>query len=87
MQRGMTAGDAAQLYSVLTIGDGLISQIPALFISITAGIIISRVSVDEEGNLGTDISGQLLDQPNALMVAAVIVTMMGLIPGFLLWSF
>lgn len=82
MQRGMTAGDAAQLYSVLTIGDGLISQIPALFISITAGIIISRVSVDEEGNLGTDISGQLLDQPNALMVAAVIVTMMGLIPGF-----
>lgn len=82
MQRGMTAGDAAQLYSVLTIGDGLVSQIPALFISITAGIIISRVSVDEESNLGSDISSQLLDQPKALMVAAVIVTMMGLIPGF-----
>ncbi|WP_020560412.1 type III secretion system export apparatus subunit SctV [Thiofilum flexile] len=82
VQRGMAAGDAAQLYSVLTIGDGLISQIPALFISITAGIIISRVTVDDDSNLGTDISGQLLDQPNALMVAAVIVTMMGFIPGF-----
>jgi type III secretion protein V len=82
LQRGMTAGDAAQLYSVLTIGDGLVAQIPALFISITAGIIISRVSVDDDSNLGTDISSQLLDQPKALLVASGIVAMMGLIPGF-----
>ena len=50
MQRGMTMGDAVQLYSILTIGDGLVSQIPALFISITAGIIVTRVRGEEEAN-------------------------------------
>lgn len=81
-QRGMEIGDAMELYSILTIGDGLVSQIPALFVSITAGIIVSRVTVDEETNLGEDIGNQLTGQPNALMIAAVVVTLMGLIPGF-----
>jgi type III secretion protein V len=82
MQRGMTIGDAVQLYSILTIGDGLVSQIPALFISITAGIIVTRVRGEEESNLGSDIGGQMLAQPSALLGAAAIVTGMGLIPGF-----
>ncbi|MBO0614417.1 type III secretion system export apparatus subunit SctV [Thiothrix fructosivorans] len=82
MQRGMTMGDAVQLYSILTIGDGLVSQIPALFISITAGIIVTRVRGEEEANLGSDIGGQMLAQPSALLGAAAIVTGMGLIPGF-----
>ncbi|CAA6801627.1 MAG: Type III secretion protein V [uncultured Thiotrichaceae bacterium] len=81
-QRGMEIGDAMELYSILTIGDGLVSQIPALFVSITAGIIVSRVTVDEETNLGEDIGNQLTDQPNALMIAGVVVSLMGLIPGF-----
>jgi type III secretion protein V len=81
-QRGMPIGEAMQLYSLLTIGDGLVSQIPALFVSITSGIIVSRVTVDEDSNLGEDIGRQLLGQPNALLIGAAVVTLMGLIPGF-----
>jgi type III secretion protein V len=49
LQRGMSAGDAAKVYSILTIGDGLVAQIPALFISVCAGISVTRVSTDEGG--------------------------------------
>lgn len=82
MQRGMAMGDALQLYSILTIGDGLVSQIPALFISITAGIIVTRVRSDDDSNLGSDIGSQMLGQPKALLAAAGIVAGMGLVPGF-----
>ncbi|MEB4589427.1 FHIPEP family type III secretion protein [Candidatus Thiothrix sp. Deng01] len=82
MQRGMAMGDALQLYSILTIGDGLVSQIPALFISITAGIIVTRVRAENDNNLGADIGGQMLGQPSALLAAAGIVGAMGLVPGF-----
>ncbi len=81
-QRGMSIGDATHLYTILTIGDGLVSQIPALFVSITSGIIVSRVTVDEDSNLGEDIGKQLLGQPSALLIGAAVVTLMGLIPGF-----
>lgn len=81
-QRGLTAGEAMHLYSVLTIGDGLIAQIPALFISITAGIIVTRVS-DSDGpsNVGKDIGTQILAQPRALMIGAAIMFGFALIPG------
>lgn len=82
MQRGMAMGDALQVYSILTIGDGLVSQIPALFISITAGIIVTRVRTEDDNNLGSDIGGQMLSQPSALLAAAGIVSAMGLVPGF-----
>jgi type III secretion protein V len=83
MQRGMPAGEALQLYSILTIGDGLVSQIPALLIAITAGIIVTRVTTDEStADLGADISSQILAQPRALMVAAGIVFLFALSPGF-----
>lgn len=82
MQRGMPMGEALQLYSVLTIGDGLVSQIPALFISITAGIIVTRVRSEDDNNLGGDIGGQMFGQPKALLAAAGIVSAMGLVPGF-----
>lgn len=82
LQNGMSMGDALQVYSILTIGDGLVSQIPALFISITSGIIVSRVTVDQESNLGADIGKQLLAQPSALLAAAGIVSAMGMVPGF-----
>ena len=82
MQQNMSFGDAGALYSILTIGDGLVSQIPALFISITAGIIVSRVTTDEDTNLGQDIGNQMMSQPNALLIASGVVFIMGLIPGF-----
>ncbi|MFC4297769.1 type III secretion system export apparatus subunit SctV [Castellaniella hirudinis] len=83
MQRGLTAGEAVQVYSILTIGDGLIAQIPALFIAICAGMIVTRVQTGEGGpsNVGKDIGAQVLAQPRALLIAAAVALGMGLIPG------
>lgn len=83
MQRGMSAGEAVQVYSILTIGDGLIAQIPALFISIAAGMIVTRVTTDDGGpsNVGRDIGAQLLAQPKALMIGTAVMTGFALIPG------
>ncbi len=83
MQRSMTAGDAVKTYSILTIGDGLVAQIPALFISICAGMIVTRVQSDEGGpsNVGKDIGAQVLAQPRALIIASTVALGMGLIPG------
>jgi type III secretion protein V len=82
LQRGMTVGDAVERYSLLTIGDGLVSQIPALFISITAGFIVTRVSSEENKDLGSDIVGQLVNEPKALMITAVILSIFAVVPGF-----
>lgn len=82
MQKGMSAGQAAKTYSVLTIGDGLISQIPALFIAICAGMIVTRVQTgDGPSNVGKDIGAQILSQPKALLIAAIVALGMGSIPG------
>lgn len=82
MQRGMTAADAMKTYSVLTIGDGLIAQIPALFIAICAGMIVTRVQTgDEPSNVGKDIGAQVMAQPRALLIAAAVALGLGLIPG------
>lgn len=82
LQKGMSAGDALQKYSILTIGDGLVSQIPALFISICAGMIVTRVTSDDSEDLGRDIGGQMFADFRTLQVAAVILIGFGLIPGF-----
>lgn len=83
MMHGMTLMDATKIYTVLSIGDGLISQLPALLISITAGVVTTRVSSEEkENNLGKEISGQLLKQPRALYLSAGFLILIGLIPGF-----
>ncbi len=83
LQRGLTFAEAAHLYSILSIGDGLIAQIPALFISITAGIIVTRVSDEsKDANLGRDISRQISNEPRALLVAAAMLVVMGFVPGF-----
>ena len=82
LQRDMSAAKAMQTYSILSIGDGLISQIPALFISICAGIIVTRVQSDEgPSNVGKDIGSQILAQPRALIIGGCIALGMGLIPG------
>ncbi|MBC8129915.1 MAG: FHIPEP family type III secretion protein, partial [Rhizobiaceae bacterium] len=76
------AGEAFSLYALLTIGDGLISQIPALFISITAGFIVTRVASDDSEDLGSDIAKQIVAEPRALMVTGAIMLVFALIPGF-----
>ncbi|WP_417277776.1 type III secretion system export apparatus subunit SctV [Celeribacter sp.] len=81
-QHGMSAGDAVSVYAILTIGDGLVSQIPALFISITAGFIVTRVTSDDNENLGTDIGRQLMNEPKALLIASGILLGFAAIPGF-----
>lgn len=82
LQMDMSAADALQLYTILTVGDGLVSQIPALFIAITAGIVVTRVTTEESTNLGADISAQVLAQPNALLIGAFLLGGFSLIPGF-----
>jgi type III secretion protein V len=78
----MTAGEAIQRYGILTIGDGLVSQIPALFSSMTAGLIVTRVSNDDDTmHLGKDIARQVLAQPKAFAITAGLLFGIGLVPG------
>lgn len=81
-QKGMTMGKAIKVYSILTIGDGLVSQIPALLISITSGIIVTRVASEESTPLGKEIFGQIIGQPKSLLIAGVMISLFLLIPGF-----
>lgn len=78
-QQGLSIGDAAAKYTLLTIGDGLVSQIPALLISTAAGIIVSRAA--SSGNLSTEITGQLFSNPKVLAIAGGFIGLMGLLPG------
>ncbi len=83
LQKGMPLDKAVKTYSILTIGDGLVTQIPALLISITAGIIVTRVASDENsGGLGSEIGQQLLSQPKALLIGSGIIAAFALVPGF-----
>ncbi|MEO8178543.1 MAG: flagellar biosynthesis protein FlhA [Deltaproteobacteria bacterium] len=81
-QRGMPFASALQRYALLTIGDGLVSQIPSLILATSAGILVTRVSSEETGNaLGQELSSQLLGVPQALRVAGVFVLGLALVPG------
>jgi flagellar biosynthesis protein FlhA len=79
IQQGMPIAEAAKTYTILTIGDGLVTQIPALLISTTAGLIVSRAGTDTD--LGKDIASQLLINPKALTTAAGIMAVLGIVPG------
>ncbi len=81
-QKGMSASDALQLYAILTVGDGMVSQVPALLIAITAGIIVTRVSSEDSSDLGNEIGEQIVAQPKALLIGGVLLVLFGLIPGF-----
>jgi flagellar biosynthesis protein FlhA len=78
-QQHMSIIDAAQNYTLLTVGDGLVSQIPALTISTAAGIVVSRAA--SEGTLGKDLGKQFSEYPKAIYLAALTVFFFGLIPG------
>ncbi|KIG02782.1 flagellar biosynthesis protein FlhA [Caballeronia concitans] len=79
LQHDMDFAHAATNYTLLTIGDGLVAQIPSLIISTAAGVIVSRVATDED--IGTQLTGQLFQNPRVLMITGVIIGVMGLIPG------
>ena len=82
LSRGMPLVQAVREYTLLTIGDALISQIPALMLSITAATVVTRVTGNGKLDLGRDIAGQLSADRRALRLAAIVLLAMGLIPGF-----
>ena len=79
LSHGMGFSDAARVYTLLTIGDGLVAQIPALLLSTAVAIIVTRMSRAQD--LGNELATQVFRQPRSLAVAAAILGVMGLIPG------
>jgi flagellar biosynthesis protein FlhA len=78
-QHGMSLADAGRTYALLTIGDGLVAQIPALLLSVAVAILVTRVSRPHD--MGQQIFSQVLSEPKALGVTAGILTLLGVIPG------
>lgn len=79
VQSGMSFSEVLQVYSIATIGDGLVSQIPALLISTATGMIVTRAVSD--GSLNTDVAAQFLAQPQAITIGGALVGMIAVIPG------
>ncbi|WP_339650429.1 flagellar biosynthesis protein FlhA [Halopseudomonas pelagia] len=84
-QHGLSFGDAGRIYVLLTIGDGLVAQIPSLLLSTAAAIMVTRVSTSED--MGSQVNRQMFASPKALAIAAAIMIVMGLIPGMPHFSF
>ncbi len=82
MQRGMEFGAAMQKYSILTIGDGLVAQIPALLSAMAAGLLVTRASDDRAANLGDAIRRQVAANPRVLLFGGGIAMAMAAVPGF-----
>ena len=79
LMHGLSFGDAFRTYALLTIGDGLVAQIPALLLSAAAAILVTRIS--DSGDFEKQVSGQLLAQPNVLFSAAGVMIILALVPG------
>ncbi|MBI3535558.1 MAG: flagellar type III secretion system protein FlhA, partial [Deltaproteobacteria bacterium] len=79
IQKGLNINDAAQIFTLLTIGDGLVTQIPALIVSTSAGIIVTRTA--SATSYSDEFSKQIFMQPKALAVASAVMFFMGLVPG------
>lgn len=80
LQHDLDFATASQRYVLLTIGDGLVAQIPALLLSVSAAIIVTKIK-DSEADVGTQIGSQLLNNPKPLLIAGGILLMLGVIPG------
>ncbi|MBF0159793.1 MAG: flagellar biosynthesis protein FlhA [Magnetococcales bacterium] len=78
-QQGMSAGDAAHIYTILTVGDGLVAQIPALVISTAAGFLVTRASTDR--NMADHVGGQITAQPRVILISAAILGLFAMMPG------
>lgn len=79
LMKDMSMSDALRTYTLLSVGDGLVTQIPALIVSVAAGLIVTRTASDQ--NLGADLMSQLTSKPEAIIVAGVMLLMFGLVPG------
>jgi len=79
LQRGLSLGDAAKTYTLLSVGDGLVSQVPALLVSVASGILVTRAA--SESNLGEEMRSQLAQRPRAIAVVAVMLGLFGFVPG------
>jgi len=79
LQHGLSVAEAGETYTLLTIGDGLVAQIPALIISTAAGVIVTRVSNDED--IGEQMVSQLFSNPRVMVLSAGVIGLLGLIPG------
>lgn len=83
LQGGMSLGSAIHTYSILTIGDGLVSQIPALLASMSAGLIVTRTASDGEAkHLGAAIASQISSEPRVILITGLIALLMMTVPGF-----
>lgn len=84
LRKGMSFDVATHTYSVLAVGDALVSQIPSLFMSVAAGVVVTRVARQDgaQGNLAQDILAQVTAHPRALTICGVVVSAMALVPGF-----
>ncbi len=85
LQMGMPVADAARNYTLLTIGDGLVTQVPALIVSTAAGILVTRTATSTE--LGEEVRSQVFTQPRAIGAAAFLLFVFALIPGMPKFSF
>ncbi|WP_373183583.1 flagellar biosynthesis protein FlhA [Halomonas campaniensis] len=79
LQHGMDFGSAARTYTLMTIGDGLVAQIPALVISTAAGVTVSRVNTDQD--VGQQMISQLFVNPQVMILAAAVMGLLGMVPG------
>lgn len=88
LMKDMSVGDALQRYAILTVGDGMVSQIPSLLVSIAAGVVITRVSTSGSSRqLANQIGEQVVAHPRALIIAGLAVSTFLLLPGFPKWVF
>ena len=87
LTRGMGFSEAARTYSLLTVGEGLVSQIPAMLVAIAAGMVATRVAREDSTDLGSDIAGELVANRKSLMIAGVVLALIGFLPGFPTWLF
>ena len=85
--RGMSAGDAMQTYSLLSIGGGLVAQIPSLLVAVASGLLVTRVASTGDRPLGDDLGEQLAGSPRVLGAAATLLVALGLVPGLPLTPF
>jgi len=81
LQHHLSIGEAVHRYALLSVGDGLVSQIPALLISIASGLVVTRATSEEGGGLGADLATQLLRNRRALGIAAASIGLLGALPG------
>lgn len=88
LRRGLSPGDALSLYGSLTVGDGLVSLLPALLTATAAGLLVTRVGQGDDGlRLGAQLERSLRTEPRALLVAAMLMAALALLPGLPAWPF